>query len=300
MRLFIIVVTLLALSGQINMPMAQDLGTEEIAAAQVTYQTTPNDSSRAALITVLANHRGAPTVNSVQAHMIVMTDDTISGHSDHIIESASAAIAHFEPASDLIPQPYYKARLIAAEARFKATQPTDALLEMAHIEGFAKSYRTSDGRRPDWAKALYWRAHAWRLAMQAHFSEQRGDYPDAADIDTLLSRYRLDQEIIAPRLAAPAPDLPLCDGRIVQSPKLRPPSRAARSNLATAVILRFDQNTDGEVENAEILASVPNEQFGETLLETVAKWRYRPEKRKQVGLTCRLTRSKIVMPIIFQ
>lgn len=300
MRLFIIVVTLLAVSGQINKPMAQDLGIEEIAAAQIAYQNAPSDSTRAALITALASLHGAPTVNSVQAHMILMMDDTISGNLDQITESASAAIAHFEPAADLIPQPYYQARLIAAEARFKATQPADALLEMAHVEGFAKTYRTSDRRRPDWAKALYWRAHAWRLAMQAHFSEQRGDYPDAADIDTILSRYHLDHEIIAPRPAAPVPDLPLCDGRIVQSPKLRPPSRAVRSNLATAVILRFDQNADGEVANAEILASVPNEQFGETLLETVVKWRYRPEKRKQVGLTCRLTRSKIVMPIIFQ
>ncbi|MEL7541911.1 MAG: energy transducer TonB, partial [Pseudomonadota bacterium] len=85
----------------------------------------------------------------------------------------------------------------------------------------------------------------------------------------------------------------------VQSPKLRYPAKSKDKGMVGAVILGFDFASDGKIINPKVLAAVPSNEFDQELLETVSKWRYRPQKKKDVGVSCKLERSNVVNSFVF-
>ena len=173
------------------------------------------------------------------------------------------------------------------------------MLEMAQVEGFARQFYDSTGDKPAWANTLKWQAEAWGMAMRAHFESKRIRHPSEQDIDAILASYRNNQRLLDQSVLSDRTGLPRCTGRLIQRPRMRYPSRSARNGTVGAVILRLALDSEGQGINPEILASVPLGAFDEQTLTTVEKWQYRADKPREVGQTCTLEQTNIVMPFAF-
>ena len=277
--------------------LAQKADMSRVVAAQKSFADGHSDATRAGLLGALDDYAGPPTVETVNAYMGLVSSDSASGDAAKMRESALAAAAHFEPVKDIIPQQFAEARYVAAVAYFNDDPEPDAMLEMAHVEGFTKAYRDSLGERPDWAINLRWKADAWGMAMEAYFESARKKPPYKAEINAILATYPIPKGTTD---TASDDLLPQCSGRMIQRPKMRYPSGKAMRGMYGAVILGFELDPEGRVVNPEILASIPIEEFDAKSLQTIGKWRFKPDDPDQVGISCRLERSNVVQPLIFQ
>ncbi|MEM9572351.1 MAG: energy transducer TonB [Pseudomonadota bacterium] len=296
-NLFMILATI-CLAGLAPNMAAQDLDITEIASAKAAYDESQTDARRAALLLALDNYQGDATVETVNAHLIVMTHDTVAGRYADIRESAMAAAHHLEPVKEIIPQQYIESKFVAATALFNGDADPEAMREMTHVQGFAKQFRSADGEHPDWAVGLRWKAEAWVMAMDSFFESERDKHPSSDELDAILDTYPVtgDRPESPPETVSA---LPFCDGRIRQSPKMRYPGNAAEDGVVGAVIVAFDLDADGKVINPKVRAAIPNDAFEDTILKTISKWSYRADKRKEVGVTCRIERTNVVMPFTF-
>nr|WP_070960848.1 energy transducer TonB [Hyphomonas sp. Mor2] len=277
---------------------AQDLDVTEIVATSDAFAASPSDSTRAALLSALGAYSGEPTVQSVNAYIGLVMHDVQNQDNEATFESASAATAHLQPISDILPKQYIESRFVAAVAQFNTEQSPAAMLEMAHVKGFTRRHKDSLGERPDWAIDLGWKADAWDMAMEAFFESVREAYPSDGERRTIIDAYRTTEEEVVSRLSESG--LPYCTGRMIQRPALRYPASKARNGKFGAVILGLELDADGQVINPTVLASVPVEEFDEKSLRVVGKWKFRPDDRNAVGVTCDLQRTNIVQPLVFQ
>lgn len=285
-----------------NLGHAQELDISEIVAAQTAYDESQTETRRTALLRALSNYQDDATVETVNAHLIVMSNDVASGDYEKMRESAVAATAHLAPVAEFLPQQYIEAKFVGAISLFNGEEDASAMLEMAHVEGFTGRFREPGfDDRPVWAINIYWKATAWTMAMDAYFETAKKDHPSEDEINAVLANYKVDTETLnaAAKASEAESALPFCDGRVVQSPQLRYPARSMRKGMVGAVIMGMDFDTGGKVLNPKVLASIPSDEFDESLLRTVSKWRYRAKKRKDVGVTCRVDRTNIVIPFIF-
>lgn len=282
--------------------VAQDADITDIVAAQDAYIEEITDDTRADLIAALAAYDDAPTVETVKAHLSLMMSDTAAGNYSDMFASATAARAHLKPVSDLLPKQYAEAGYIVAVARFNGELEDEAMLEMAHVEGFTRAYRDDAGEEPEWARDLKWKAAAWGMAMDAYFESARKRHPDDADIEQILASYGADTSSLKAFAAASVDEtgLPSCSGRMIQKPKMRYPAGKAMRGRFGAVILGMEFDAEGNVISPRVLASVPLEEFDEKSMRTVGKWKFKPDEPKQVGITCRIQRSDVVQPLVFQ
>ncbi|MEL6692068.1 MAG: energy transducer TonB [Pseudomonadota bacterium] len=278
---------------------AQDADISGVLTAQKTFTEAPSDAARADLLAALTAYSGPPAVESVNAYMALISSDSAAGDTENIRESALAAATHFEPVKEIIPQQYAETKFVAAVAYFNDDPTPEAMLEMAHVEGFAAAYRDSLGEQPDWADRLKWKSAAWGMAMGAYFDSARKRSPSDDEIDAILASYPVPQSETSDGDADEI-RLPQCSGRMIQRPKMRYPSGKAMRGKYGAVILGFELDPDGRVLNPEILASIPIEEFDERSLQTVGKWRFKPDDPDKVGVSCRVERSNVVQPLIFQ
>ena len=152
-----------------------------------------------------------------------------------------------------------EARFMAAVGLFNGYLDSDAMIEMAHAEGYARSIRDESGEQPDWAYAIKWKATAWGMAMSAYFESVGKRYPKDAEIDAILASYgyNIEESDEEARQTAGESGLPHCPGELVQRPKMRYPVGGVRRGLFGAVILRLEFDREGQVINPEVLASVP-------------------------------------------
>ncbi len=282
--------------------VAQDADITDIVSAQDAYTAETTDDTRAALMAVLAAYDDTPTVETVNAHFVVMANDTIAGDYDNMLESGLATRSHLEPVVDLLPRQYAEARYIVGIAQFNGDVDDAAMLEMAHVEGFARAYRDQIGEQPDWARHLKWKAGAWGMAMDAYFESTRKRHPDEDDIERIRASYGADTEAMNAAAGTYIDDssLPTCSGRMIQKPKMRYPAGKAMRGKFGAVILGMAFDAEGNVINPRVLASVPFEEFDDKSMSTVSKWRFKPDNPKQVGVSCRIQRTDVVQPLVFQ
>ena len=282
--------------------LAQDFDITDIVDAQNAYIDSPTKANRAALLQALTDYSGEPTVETVRAHHTIMTNDTKAGDYDAMYESASAARTHYEPVADVIEKQFAEASFVAAVARFNGDLEADAILAMTHVQGFATAQRDADAERADWAQDLMYKSNAWVMTMDAYFGSTRGRHPSDAEIDEILSSYDADDDTINAIASVQEDDsgLPFCAGAMQQKPKMRFPRRKQLKGMFGAVILGLEFDDEGNVINPVVLASVPLEEFDERSLETVGKWRFKPDDPDQVGVTCRLNRENVVQPLVFQ
>lgn len=282
--------------------VAQDAELTDIVLAEDAYTAEATDQTRANLIAALAAYTDAPTVETVKAHLTVMVNDTVLSDFDKMLESATATRAHIEPVRDILPKQYAEARFIIAIAQFNGDVDEAAMLEMAHVEGFTEAYRDQTGEQPEWAWDLKWKADAWGMAMDAYFESTRKRHPDDDEIEQILASYGADTNTMNAAAFASIDEsgLPTCAGRMIQKPKMRYPAGKAMRGKYGAVILGMEFDAEGNVINPRVLASVPFEEFDEKSLRTVGKWTFKPDDPKQVGVSCRLQRTDVVQPLVFQ
>ncbi len=282
--------------------IAQDADITDIVFAEDAYAAETTDQTRANLMAALAAYTDAPTVETVKAHLTVMVNDTLASDYDKMLESALAARAHLEPVLDILPKQYAEARFIVAMAQFNGDLDAAAMLEMAHVEGFTRAYRDQTGEQPEWAWDLKWKADAWGMAMDAYFESTRKRHPDDDEIEQILASYGADTKTLNAAAFAEIDEsgLPTCAGRMIQKPKMRYPAGKVMRGKFGAVILGMEFDADGNVINPRVLASVPFEEFDEKSMRTVSKWKFKPDDPKQVGVSCRLQRTDVVQPLVFQ
>jgi TonB family protein len=279
-----------------------ELDITEIVEAQAAYDAKQTNKTRSGLIAALSAYQGEPTIETVNAHLILMINDATAGNDRKLHESAEAAATHLEPVASILPKQFAEARFMAAVGLFNGYFDSDAMIEMAHAEGYARSIRDEAGEQPEWAAALKWKATAWGMAMSAYFESIGEHYPGDAEIDAILADYGYDIEESNEdaRLTAGESGLPHCPGALVQRPKMRYPAGGVRRGMFGAVVLSLEFDRDGRVINPEVLASVPLEFFNEKTMRTVGKWRYKADNKADVGISCALERTNVVLPLIFQ
>ena len=281
---------------------AQDVDIRDIVLVEDAYTAEATDETRDDLMAALSAYRGTPTVETVKAHLSIVVNDAAAGKHDDMLQSATAARDHLESVSDILPKQYAEARFIVALALFNGDLDDDAMLEMAHVEGFARAYRDQIGEQPEWARDLKWKADAWGMAMDAYFESARKRHPDDNEIEHILASYGADTG--AMNAAADAyidqSGLPTCSGRMIQKPKMRYPAGKAMRGKFGAVILGMEFDAEGNVINPRVLASVPFEEFDDKSMRTVGEWKFKPDDPKQVGISCRLQRTDVVQPLVFQ
>lgn len=302
MRYLVSGVMIWLLSAATVSAFAQDYDITDVALAQDVYIDAPTDDTRASLLQALADYAGDPTVETVRAHYTIMTRDIQAGDYDAMYESAAAARAHYEPVADVIPEQFAEASYFAAIARFNSELEADAMIAMTHVQGFATAQQDDNGERADWAQGLMYKSDAWVLTMDAFFDSIGERHPSDDEIEEILKSYGADDETINASSADDVDDsgLPFCAGVMLQKPKMRYPRRKFRKGMFGAVILGLEFDEEGQVINPTVLASVPLDEFDERSLQTVGKWRFKPDDPDQVGVTCRLNRTGVVQPVVFQ
>ena len=302
MRFLSILFGLILIASSVSFSQSEELDITEIVEVKTAYDAKQTSKTRAGLLAALEAYQGDPTIETVNAHLTLMLNDTNAGDYRKVRESALAAADHLEPVSDILPKQLAEAKFMAAVGLFNGYRDSDAMIEMAHAEGFTRSVRTEAGDLPEWAEPLKWKATAWRMAMSAYFESAGERYPADADIDEILVSYGFDQEgANTEAIRSPGKSgLPHCPGKLIQRPKMRYPVGGARRGMYGAVILELEFDRDGQVINPEVLASVPLEFFNEKSERTVGKWRYEPKNEADVGVSCALERTNVILPLIFQ
>lgn len=302
MRAFMfMLVVLLGLSAPVS-AQTTETGLAAIENAYSAYETKADKATRKALLEALEAYNGEPNTTTVNAHLIVMVDDTYAAKPRELYKSATMAREHLESIANVLPQQYIEARYVAAVAHFNYRQKSAAMLELAHVQGLAKRVNSALDEDLEWATSLRYKSEAWRMAMEAYFQSAGDSFPSDEDIDAILSTYRADPATI--NAAADSGEtidgqLPFCAGEIVQRPKMRYPAGKAMRGMYGALLLELNFDETGQVVDPIVRASVPFEGFSEKALKTVSKWKYVAEDKKAVGVTCRLSRGNVILPMLF-
>ncbi|MFN3213269.1 MAG: TonB family protein [Henriciella sp.] len=281
---------------------AQELDVTEIVSAHDAFTQAADKQTRTALAEALDRYQGDPTVESVNAHLALVLSDTAAAKYGDMRDSALAASNHLEPVADILPRQYAETKYVAAVALFNHRQKSEAMSEMAHVEGFCRQQIGNAEESPEWADDLKWKADAWGMAMDAYFEAEREKHPSDNELDAILKSYNIDEDALSAKamLSEDEAGLPHCSGRMIQRPKMRYPSGKALRGKFGAVILGLEFDDEGQVINPKVLASVPIEEFDEKSLRVVGQWRFKPDDPDQVGISCRLERTDVVQPLVFQ
>lgn len=279
----------------------------EIVAAHTNYKNEPGNETRSDLLLALSAYDDDATNESVLAYADLVAGDAKSGDYKNLRDSALSASEHTEPVADIIPQIYSNFRILSSVALFRHKRKKSAMLEMAHAQGFARQIMSNSAEDENsWARYNFYKANAWVMAMGAYF-DSRGRSISDNDIQAVLAEYGADRESLNNEAQAfeyveeetGKALLPFCEGELSMRPKLKYPSAALTNGMVGAVIIGLSTDDNGNVIDAEILASVPIEGFKEEALRTVSKWSYEPKNKREVGKTCRLDREDIVIPLVF-
>ena len=280
---------------------AQELDVTEIVEAHEAYTARDSNRNRNRLLAALEDYQDDAAVETVQAYRAILANDIESGRYSRIRESALATAAHLEPVADVLPKLHIEAKFFAAIALFNGRQDSDAMIEMAHVQGLAQSIVDETGSRPDWATDLRWKAEAWRMAMEAYFMSTNARYPSEPKVQSVLDKYPYSEQSVTEEGESLQAEetLPRCPAKMVQKPRLRYSAKQAFKGMYGAVILGFQTDSDGRVVNPRVLASIPSEEFDQRSLDVVGQWRLEAENPEDVGVTCRLNNSNVVQPLTF-
>lgn len=280
---------------------AQEFDVTDIVAASDAFLTDPSEVNRGALIAALDDYTGEATVQSVNAYVRLLMHDAVGDNGEDLIESATRATAHLEPVADVLPKQYLEARFLAAVAQFNHDPDPETMLEMAHVEGRSRAFTDEIGEQPVWAETLKWKADAWGMAMGAYFESTRDRGPSEQEIQTILASYGADAATLnaVANRSLDEEGLGFCPGKLIQRPAMRYPAGQINRGRIGAVIMQFDLDTAGKVINPRVRASVPEGVFDEKSTRVVGKWKYKPQNKNAVGVSCRLERTNVVVPLVF-
>ena len=279
-----------------------------VEAAHAAWSAKANKKTRKALDEALDAYDGPPTTATVLAHLARVKADGANGRASALRSSAQAAANHLEHAKDQLPQQYLELRYMAAASLFNHRQKPEAIKEMAHVQGEAYLYKESSERDDAAFRDLHNNSRAWIMAMEAFFDTRGKARPKSQDIEAILASYGADTETINAKAREGEtldPDtgeqrLPFCKGGLEMTPRLKYPKSALYKGMVGAVIFEFDQDETGAIINPRVIASVPDEGFKEKALKTVKRWSYKADENETPGETCRLDRTSLQLPVVFE
>lgn len=261
------------MAGAPNEEVSGELGTLLVAYAGWSAAQTPGNTAalKSALERVVPK---PPTLLTVSAFDRFQLARLKEGILPEIRWAAEQAAAHYKPFWSVIPENWGAAELSAAAAEFNETKSDDVLERFAKLEVAMYPFKLAGlDDRPS-LERIYYQAYAWRLAADSYFksTDNRSTFKaKAAESFVETETRRLAEAHYATREREP----PHCTGRMVQPPKPEFPKSAAEAGYVGAVIVGFEIN-DGRVENARILASVPDSTFEAAVLDSMRpiRWEY--------------------------
>ncbi|MEQ9506539.1 MAG: TonB family protein [Hyphomonas sp.] len=279
-------------------PLMTGEGTEEVSAALanllIVYATwTGAQTGKNTADLKLALEKvgpEAPTLLTITAFDRFQLERLKEGKLSEIRWAAEQAAAHYKPFWTVIPENWGTAELSAAAAQFNATKNDDVLDRFAKLEIAMYPFKLAGlDERPS-IERLYYQAYAWRLALASYF--QSADEPST--LKARAAEAYVDQEtrrLAEAYYATREPKQPGCTGRMVKPPKPEFPQSAAKAGYVGAVIVGFEIN-EGRVENARILASVPDGTFETAVLESMKPIRWEYDEAQEVA-DCRRSTDAI-------
>lgn len=266
-----------------------------------------NGGERAALRDALLARSEASGVDmtSVLAWEVLYVADWSAGDWEAAETDALAAAEFFKRQPKGLLHRQRKAELTAASAMFlqgrnRVTKGRndyyDRMVDIndAIVADINASASESD-RKLLWP--LKWQAEAWSMAMWSYLSSTY------SQIDSFISTKVEARTLAQPTMAQYAEDpenahLPLCEGRF-DGKKLTYPSSKAYQGIVGAVIARMEVASDGKVTNVELLAGVPLESFGESVVSTLKTWTFKPDKGQDRS-ACKLNSRNRVFGVTFR
>ena len=300
MRKFIIAAlafVILVVPGLAQEPLPD---TNSIETAHTAWKAKATKKTRKAFDAALEAYDGPPTTATVKAHLARLNHDISIANSTKLRKTAIAVGEHLEPASDVLPQFYTDARMIAAIALFNRNQSRDSLIEMAHVEGWVRRWRKSQPEEIgetllDTLMTLEYRAMAWSGAMGAYFESTSNRGPRQSELDAIYASYEVEDD----PTDEIARELPFCKGTFVQEPRIRYKGIQAMDHKFGSVIATFEFNSEGKVSNLDIPAAVPIAEFEENAMKAISQWYWKADASEIVGETCSLDRKNVLQPVVF-
>lgn len=270
------------------------------------FRLSSGDAQRKALREALLARSAASGVDmtSVLSWELLYVGDWNAADWEGVEMDAASAAEFFSRQSAGLLHRQRKAELTAASAMFlkgrnRVTKgKNDYYDKMADVHdaivGDINAAVSQSDRNLLWP--LKWQAEAWSMAMWSYLTssyEQVGSNISTRVKERALARPMLAQFPEDPSLAG----VPICDGEFVGK-KLTYPSSNAFRGVVGAVVARMVTAPDGKVVNAEVLAAVPMENFGEKVADTQKTWTFKPAKGANVA-GCRLNSLNHVYKVIF-
>ncbi|HEX5005927.1 MAG TPA: TonB family protein [Hyphomonadaceae bacterium] len=271
------------------------------------YKMTGGEPERQALRDALAARSNASGLDmtSVLAWEVLYVADWNQGDWTNVEVDALAAADFFKRAPENLQHRQRKAELTAAAAMFlqgrnRVTKGRndyyDRMVDVHNaIVGDLNDAKSEGDRRLLWP--LKWQAQAWSMAMWSYLTssyEQVG-----SNISTKVQERPLAHPVRAQYPEDPASvHLPLCDGRF-EGKKLSYPASKAYSGIVGGVIARMEVAANGKVTDVELLAAVPSESFGESVIKTLKTWTFKPDKGADTS-KCRLNSRNRMYSVTFR
>jgi TonB family protein len=244
-------------------------------------------------------------MTSVLAWEVLYVAGWSEGDWANATSDAMAAAEFFKRAPQSLRNRQRKAELTAAAATFlegrnRVTKGKndyyDRMVDLHDaIVGDIDAATSDSDRKLLWP--LKWQAEAWSMAMWSYLSSTYEQID--SHISTKVERRALARPLFAQYAEDPATaHLPVCEGRF-DGKKLTYPSNKAFQGIVGGVIARMEVAADGKVTDVELLAAVPAESFGESVVKTLRTWTFKPNKDVDTS-TCRLNSRNRVYGVTFR
>lgn len=141
--------------------------------------------------------------------------------------------------------------------------------------------------------AFYWEVSAWANSIGTHLvGERKMEWPDRED-----QKYPKPTERMMRLLSSTDPDA-ACVSQIDMRKKPSYPSSALYKRLIGTVIIQVEVDEKGQAKNGKILASVPEQYFGEPVMKSVPDIRYKPGPKW--NSSCSLAEKSRIVTFQFQ
>ncbi len=270
------------------------------------FKMKNGEPERQALRQALTTRSAAPGLDmtSVLAWEVLYVADWNAGDWANVETDATAAAEFFKRAPKNLQHRQRKAELTATSAMFlqgrnRVTKGRNdyynRMVDLHNVIVGDIDAAVSDGdRKLLWP--LKWQAEAWYMAMWSYLSSSYTQI--GSNISTKVEARPLTHPERAQYADDPATaHLPVCEGRF-DGKKLTYPSSKAFQGIVGGVIARMDVGPDGKINDVELLAAVPAESFGESVVKTLRTWTFKPDKDADTS-KCRLNSRNRMYGVTF-
>src|SRR5690606_34082956 len=231
---------------------------------------------------------------SVLAARTLYSDDWAHGRLQELEGSTALAIAFFERigAGGLVEKRRAEVMAVAAEfVRWRNVRSYDQFVDL-HNAIVADVDSIEDEISRETLIALKWITHAWTNSAFTYLdtvNPQTGSH-----IERVRRRELVNSEKDFFYAAYTDESLPICENRLDWN--VRYPSSAAFNGLVGTVLIKMGFDSDGRVKDHTLLASVPVDSFGTSVIDTISRARLRATRGQDTD-SCTLAVNDYIVTI---